>query len=171
MILEAVEQTEEVVEKSKEFWELVKDYLTPQTLTAITSLILLCVAVLKLVSVVSNLKKQNAMTMDNLLERLKGVVQDVGNNQVQKAILELINPLELKIDALQPVLEVFSKILALSQENSPESRLAILDLIEQLGNLKDVKLIETTKETIVTKEEEKAEVKKELEEIANLPVE
>ena len=59
---------------------------------------------------------------------------------------------------IKDVLETFAKILALSQENTPESRVAILELIQRLGNNTNG-MIETIKETINTQEKEKEEKK------------
>ena len=61
-----------------------------------------------------------------------------------------------QVGDITPVLNSFAKILALSQENTPESRLAILELIQSIGNV-STKIIENAKTEVENqiKEEQK----------------
>ena len=66
------------------------------------------------------------------------------------------------------VLAIFSKIIALGQENTPESRVAILNLIEELGTVGKETLQATEEaihEEVKAVEEHKAEVEAKLDEI------
>lgn len=153
-----------------EFWETLKGYITPETITVCITLFSFLVALLKLVSVVKDLKTQKAMTMENLMKNLS--VQNTEEFEKEKQDL-----MKVIMDLIQPLLkysEVMAKVLALSQENTPESRVAILELIQSLGTI-DANLIEQAK-TLVAKQEVEKEEKKQakieqLEAIENKPVE
>lgn len=154
-----------------EFWNYVKDYLTPQTITVITTVIMFLVAILKLISMVKTLNKQKAMTMDNL----KSALEEQNANEIAKAVVEVTMPIVEQINKILPYLNTFSKILALSQENTPESRVAILNLIEQMGKEENEILVNTAKKVISTQVEEdkkrKEEQNKKLDKIIEKPVE
>ena len=153
-----------------EFWETLKGYITPETITVCITVFSFLVALLKLVSVVKDLKTQKAMTMENLMKNLS--VQNTEEFEKEKQDL-----IKVTMDLIQPLLkysEVMAKVLALSQENTPESRVAILELIQSLGTI-DANLIEQAK-TLVAKQEVEKEEKKQakieqLEAIENKPVE
>lgn len=154
-----------------EFWNYVKEYLTPETVTVITTMIMFLVAILRLVSMVKTLNKQKAMTMENL----KDVLKAQNEEEVQKAIISVTTPIIEEVNTIKPYLNTFSKILALSQENTPESRVAILNLIEQMGQTDNSALVNTAKDIIATQVEEdkkkKEEQNKKLDEIIDKPVE
>lgn len=153
-----------------EFWEALKEYLTPQTVVTITAVLSFLVALLKLVSVVKTLNKQKAMTMDNLLKALNSQ----NEQEFNKEKIELIALIEGLIKPLINYSQVFAKILALSQENTPESRVAILNLIQEMGEL-NPQLLEEAKKVIeaeVEKEEtKKATMLNELQKIESKPIE
>ena len=153
-----------------EFWEALKGYMTPETITVITTVVLFLVALLKLVSVVKNLKEQHALTMDNLLQLLSAQ----NKTEFETAKLELNQSVTSLIEPIIPYFKTFAKILALSQENTPESRTAILNLIEELGTI-DANLLAEAKKVInievQTEALKKAETLKQLEQIENKPVE
>lgn len=153
-----------------EFWEALKEYLTPQTVVTITAVLSFLVALLKLVSVVKTLNKQKAMTMDNLLKALNSQ----NEQEFNKEKIELIALIEGLIKPLINYSQVFAKILALSQENTPESRVAILNLIQEMGEL-NPQLLEEAKK-VIEAEVEKEETKKvamlnELQKIESKPIE
>lgn len=153
-----------------EFWETLQGYLTPETITVCITVISFLVALLKLISVVIDLKKQNNMTMEKLLKVLKSQNEDEYSKEKEDLVKSLI-------DLIQPLInysEVMTKVLALSQENTPESRIAILDLIKTLGAI-DNNIIDKAKVVIedekTAKEEKKQAMVEQLEAIENKPVE
>lgn len=154
-----------------EFWNYVKDYLTPQTVTVITTVIMFLVAILKLISMVKTLNKQKAMTIDNL----KSALEEQNEKEIEKAVVEVTMPIIEQINKILPYLNTFSKILALSQENTPESRVAILNLIEQMGKEENEILVNAAKKVISAQVEEdkkrKEEQTKKLDAIIEKPVE
>ena len=153
-----------------EFWETLKGYITPETITVRITVFSFLVALLKLVSVVKDEKTRKIMTMENLLKNLS--IQNAEEYEKEKdALMKLIVSL---ITPLIQYSEAMAKVLALSQENTPESRVAILDIIQSLGVI-DKNLIEQAKtvvsEEVTTKEEKKKVVVEQLQAIENKPVE
>lgn len=153
-----------------EFWETLKGYITPETITTCITVFTFLVALLKMVSVITDLKKQKAMTMENLLKNLS--IQNAEEYEKEKQELT-----KLVVSLITPLVEysqAMAKVLALSQENTPESRVAILDIIQSLGVI-DKNLIEQAKtvvsEEVEAKEEKKQAIVEQLEQIENKPVE
>ena len=153
-----------------EFWETLKGYITPETITVCITVFSFLVALLKLVSVVKDLKTQKAMTMEKLLNILTS--QNAEEFEKEKQDL-----MKVIIDIIQPLLkysEVMAKVLALSQENTPESRVAILEIVQSLGTI-DKDLVEKAKNVVVNetiaKEEKKKVVVEQLTAIENKPIE
>lgn len=153
-----------------EFWETLKGYITPETITVCITLFSFLVALLKMVSVIKDLKTQKAMTMENLLR----ILTSQNAEEFAKEKEELKQSVSNVIQPLIPYFETMAKVMALSQENTPESRIAILDLIKGLG-LINASLIDQAKEVVnqevLAEEEKKQTMVNELEEIQNKPVE
>lgn len=153
-----------------EFWETLKGYITPETITTCITVFTFLVALLKMVSVIIDLKKQNAMTMEKLLKNLS--IQNAEEYEKEKDAI--INALITLIKPLIDYSEAMAKVLALSQENTPESRVAILEIIQSLGMI-DKNLIEQAKtivdKEVTTNEEKKQAMVEQLEAIENKPVE
>lgn len=153
-----------------EFWETLKGYITPETITTCITVFTFLVALLKMVSVIIDLKKQNAMTMEKLLKNLS--IQNAEEYEKEKDAI--INALITLIKPLIEYSEAMAKVLALSQENTPESRVAILEVIQSLGMI-DKNLIEQAKtivdKEVTTNEEKKQAMVEQLEAIENKPVE
>ena len=141
-----------------EFWNLCKEWLTPQTITVITTVIMFLVAILKLISMVKTLNKQKALTMDNLLAALEKQNKD----EINKALVEITQPILETVKSIIPYLMTFSKILALSQENTPESRVAILNLLSEMNKTDNDALIEAAKEIIEAQTKAEQEKKEKL---------
>ena len=158
----------------KEFWELLKTYMTPQTITTITAVLMFLVATLKLVSMVKTLNKQKAMTMENLKAVLLDALKSQNEEEINKAMNEIVKPIAKQVNEMTPVLQTFAKILALSQENTPTSRVAILELLEKTGKTDKELIVEAKQEInnqVITEENKKQETLEKLEAIENKPVE
>lgn len=153
-----------------EFWETLKGYITPETITVCVTVFSFLVALLKMVSTIKDLKTQKAMTLENVLQNLS--IQNAEEFSKEKdvlvsTIIELITPLIEYSEAM-------AKVLALSQENTPESRVAILEIVQSLGTI-DKDLVEKAKNVVVnetiSKEEKKKVVVEQLKAIENKPIE
>lgn len=94
--------------------------------------------------------------------------------EIEKAINDVVTPIINTVNEINPYLQTFAKILALSQENTATSRLAILELIEKMGTV-DEQTISDAKESVETEvkneQEKKQETLAKLESVENKPVE
>lgn len=146
-------------EDEKGFWELLKDYFSAETIAVIVSLVSLVIGLLKAVSVIKNLKVDKALTLEKVREELSKQLSNETKEQLNTAMVELTKPIAEQVANMTPTLETFSKVLALSQENTPTSRLAILELLSNVKQV-DVEIVENAKEEVKAQVEEE-EIKKE----------
>lgn len=169
---EDVQEVVEEINENKGFWETVQEkVLTPETMALITLIIGVVASLLKALGSIKALKIKNELTLANVQETLQNALKEQTEQELSKAIEDLTKPLAKEVNNMKPVLDTFAKVLALSQENTPNSKLAILELLSQLGN---VELIEEAKQEVVTQEQEKIEKKEQvLEELKKIemPVE
>ena len=109
------------------------------------------------------LKKSKNETLANVKEAILKEVDTSVDTQIQEQIKPVLNDVLKALDNSRELQGVISKIIALSQENSPASRLAILDCIASIGVV-NKEVIEEAKESIkeeVASEEKKIEEAKE----------
>ena len=148
-----------VIEENKEKIEdKLSEWFSPQVVALIMSLLGYIGTILGLASSLKKLKKEKNLTAQDVKEQVCAELEKVVSKQVVEKVAVYFDSAEKMQKEIKDVLETFAKILALSQENTPESRVAILELIQRLGNNTNG-MIETIKETINTQEKEKEEKK------------
>lgn len=153
--------TPDVPEEGEAFdWEAwLAELVSPQTLATFTAIVGALVSILKMVATTKRLAKEKAVTAE----------------EVSKAVLEAIGkqvPAEIKaeMDKYAPLVEsscekfdrtaaALSKIAVLSQQNTPEAKLAILSLVQELGSVGN-ETIEEAKKAIEAKAAEEREAEK-----------
>lgn len=160
-----VEQSSVEIEENEEnekfdFGEWLEKNFTAEMITTIMSVLTSLAVVLKLASSLKDLAKKKAMTTEEVCNKVVEILETTNKESVLKSINDIVKPLEDKVGNITPVLNSFSKILALSQENTPESRLAILELIQSIGNISN-KVVEDAKTEIVNQIEEEQKENKE----------
>ncbi len=136
-----------------DFGKWMEEHFTAQTITTITSVLTMLAVVLKLVSYTKSLAKEKNTTMEDVKTQVIEILNTTNKESVEKSINDLVAPLEKEVGSITPVLNAFAKILALSQENTPESRIAILELIQELGNVSG-NIVEKAKEEVNKQVEE-----------------
>lgn len=146
-----------VEEEPKDFGEWIKSIFTPEVIASIVTALTAAAALLKLASsakvFAKSKKKDEAEIMDQVERGIKA--------GVEKAMKEVIAPLEEKVQRISPALDTFSKVLALSHDNSPEAKLAILDLLQKIGGKETKEIAQTAKAEVVKQaEESKAKTEK-----------
>lgn len=139
--------------ESFDFGKWMEEHFTAQTITTITSVLTMLAVVLKLVSYTKSLAKEKNTTMEDVKAQVIEILNTTNKESVEKSINDLVAPLEKEVGSITPVLNAFAKILALSQENTPESRIAILELIQELGNVSG-NIVEKAKEEVNKQVEE-----------------
>lgn len=154
-----VSTKEEVVAKEEWDWkEWLSGWVSPQTLTTLVAIAGALATVLKMASSIKELSGKNQLTIKNIIEAL--------HKELPEEAKEVLAPYMDKIiqseETIVKVMEVFAKVLALSQDNSPEARIAILSAIQELGMVQN-SVIEEAKKTIEDKvaSEKKKEEEKE----------
>ena len=134
------------VEDEKEPFDISK-WLTPTLIAAITQVVTVLTVVIKLANDLKNLRKENHFSAQEMYNGVKAVIEPEVKKGVEKATVELLEPLYVKVDEITPILEVLVKMMVLLQEDTPESRLAALDLIGELGRV-SAQQIEKSKKVI-----------------------
>lgn len=154
-------ENEEII--SFDWVEWAKGWFSPQTLTTLASVLTCVGVVVKCVGEIRRLAKDKQLTIEK--------IQSLVLNQMKESLpedvaVEFEKYLPSLVDYAQKsneILNAFAKILALSQENTAESRLAILELIEKMGVVSD-DLVKKAKEEVKAQQEKaqkKAEEQKE----------
>lgn len=157
-----VKEPETPTEDNKFDWqEWAKEFLSPQVITTITTLLAFLATIIKLAYSLKDLKKKNQLTIeavnDLVINEMKKVMPEEISSNIGKYMPEIVAYEKKSND----IMIAFSKILALAQENTPEARTAILNIIQELGILNNA-TIDSAKETIAKQEETKKaeEIKK-----------
>ena len=147
------------IKEEKNFITWLHKNVSAQTITTCTAIISMLIACLNLLTRLKKMSKEKATSIQDVCDRVTELLDEKTTEDNKKLILPLVN----KVNQHNNVLDKFAKILALSQENSVESRIAILNLIQELGNV-DEKVILQTKDNI---EEEQKKIEEKKEEVIN----
>lgn len=155
-------ETQEVVEESEEFdWnEWLGQWFSPSQIAMIMSWVAYAGTILGLVVRLRQLAKSKNTTAEDV----KKLVLEEIENSINKQVADQIKPYLDGVVKVQKntneVMQVLAKVLALSQVNDAQSRLAILECIASLGVV-DKELLEEAKTTIKETEQAKEETKEE----------
>lgn len=152
--------------KSMETW--LQMYLPATAVTAIMLAITLAVVAFRVIAFAKKLKKSKDANADEIADKVLTIIKDNFKDMADDTIKDLSE----KVTEIKPILDTFAKILALSQDSSPEAKVAILNLISTLGISDEAtKQAEDSKKEVEAKAEEekksKEEAVKELTEIAS----
>lgn len=113
----------------EEVENILKEYFSAEKVAMYMSWLAYIGTIIGLVVNINKLKKQGQFNLKDATKILNDKVAEEVAANTEKFMPNLIKTQE----ATNNILKSFSKILALSQENTPESRVAILNIIEQLG--------------------------------------
>ena len=167
------EQKEEVTETQKEETkneskDWAKEIFSPSNIAMYFTWLAYIVTIIGLAANIKRLRQSNNLTLKNVSTDVKKVL----NADIQASVTEMFDKYLPTLVAAQEksnkIMSIFAKILALSQENTPESRIAILDLIKELGVVEQ-ELVTTAKQIVEDGqkaiEEHKESMNKQLDEI------
>lgn len=143
-------------------WDaFVKQYLTADKVAMYMSWVAYIGTIIGLVANINKLKKANNLTLKSVSDEVKKELRDNIGKEVKEQTERFLPSILATQEKTNEILKAFSKMMALSQQNTPESRVAILELIESLGTLgkevtesaktaidEEVKAIEEHKEKI-----------------------
>lgn len=140
-------------ETKNEIKEWLSKFFEPQQVAMIMTWITYIGTIIGLIAKCYSLAKQKTLTADNvkeaILEKLGDKVDEAVANQLASSLVSITKMVKNQNETLA----LLTKVMALSQENTPESRVAILDLISRLGVI-DNSEIQEIKETINKQVEE-----------------
>lgn len=124
-------EVEQPVEENpvEEVESILKEYFSAEKVAMYMSWLAYIGTIIGLVVNINKLKRQGQFNLKDATKLLNDKVAEEVAANTEKFMPNLIKTQE----ATNNILKSFSKILALSQENTPESRVAILNIIEQLG--------------------------------------
>lgn len=160
------QQVEEVKEDAVNEW--FKEFFSAEKVAMYISWIAYIGTIIGLVAKVKQLKQSNNLTLKNVSDEVLGKIDGSVAKEVAERFEKYLPNILATQEKTNEIMSIFAKILALSQENTPESRIAILDLIGQLG-IVGKEVVEASKEiveeTVQAIEEHKEEVNNNLDEI------
>ena len=134
--------------------EWAKEWLSPQVLTTVTAVLTALVAVLKMVASLKSMAKNKQLTIDGVNEIVVSNLKECVSKEVADRIDAYMPEIIAYEKKSSDIMIAFSKILALAQENTPEARKAILEVIQELGVINNT-AVESAKKTIEKQEEAK----------------
>ena len=158
----------DIISNEEEFdiGEWLSNIFTKEFIANLGSIGVSLLAVLKVAKDNKILGSQKITTPKEIAEMVKQELE----KQEYSNFENYVEPLKELVNTSINSSKTLAKIISLTIENTPQSRLAILELIESLGAV-DKEVIEASKEKIneevVKQEEKKAETIKELDEISN----
>lgn len=155
-------------EETSELTDWVKDYFNADKVAMYMSWVAYIGTIIGLVANINKLKKANNLTLQNVSDNVKKQLEDTVGKEVKDQVERFLPALVSTQEKTNELLKMFTKIQALAQENTPESRVAILELIEQMGAIgKDItdNAKDLIKEEVRVIQEKRVEVENKLDEI------
>lgn len=150
--------------------EWAKGWLSPQTLTTIASVLTCVGVVVKCVGEIRRLAKDKQLTIEKIQSLVLNQMKESLPEDVAAEFEKYLPSLVEYAQKSNEILNAFAKILALSQENTAESRLAILELIEKMGVMSD-DLVEKAKEEVKAQQEDEQKKAEEQKKAVNSVIE
>ena len=126
-------------EETSELKDWVKDYFSADKVAMYMSWVAYIGTIIGLVANINKLKKANNLTLQNVSDKVQKQLEDTVGKEVKEQVERFLPALVSTQEKTNELLKMFTKIQALAQENTPESRVAILELIEEMGAIgKDI---------------------------------
>lgn len=154
------ETTTEEVESEKINWqEWLEKWFSPQQITLITTIATMVGTIIGLAVKLKNLVKKDNATQEEVVKLIKSELGKVLSDEVKPTLEKLGD----EISKNKELNKFLVEIVALAQDDTPKSRIAILELVAKLGVLDDetIKLAKESIEEEAKEEEEKKEQAKE----------
>lgn len=126
-----------------------EQWFTPEQVAMIMTWLTYITTIITLFYKFYRMAKDKNLTNENVKNLIMAELGDKVDKSVKEQITAIAIPLLQTSKNQEEVLKVLTKVMALSQENTPESRVAILNCISTLGVI-DKQVVEQAKETINT---------------------
>ena len=148
----------DVVDEVKEWFD---KFFSPQMVAMYMSWLAYIGTIIGLVTNIKKLKQSNNLTLKNVSDEVKKVLAETISKEVAEKFDTILPNMQSTQEKTNQIMSIFAKILALSQENTPESRVAILNLIEELGVVSK-EVVDNAKDIVKTGKELAEKTKDEL---------
>lgn len=152
----------EVVETENGWEKFVNRYLNAEKVALYLSWMAYIGTIIGLAANIKKLRATNNLTLKNVSDNVQEVIKTVVGKEVELQVTKFLPNVLATQEKTNDILKIFSKVLALSQENTPESRVAILQLVEELGTA-GKEVIDNAKEIIKEEVELNTKHKEEIE--------
>lgn len=153
--------TPEVKDDMQFNWkEWAKEFLSPQVLTTIITLVSFLATIIKLATSLKSAIHDKKVTIDEINSLVLGEIKKDLPVEIASQIDNYMPKILEMEKKNNDIMIIFSKILAESQKGDAQSRIAILSLLEQL-TLVDHDTIENAKQVVNRQEETKAKKEEE----------
>lgn len=164
-VVEVEEQNEVIENNEDEKIDIIGEYFNADKVAMYMSWVAYIGTIIGLVVNFNKLKRSSNLTLKDAKNEFTQVLEDKIGVEVSEKINQFLPKILDTQEKTKNIMSIFAKVLALSQENTPESRVAILNLIQELGvvgqevvnNVKDVIDLE-----VKTAKEEKEKVDEKL---------
>lgn len=156
-----VEPPTQEKQEETEFYlkEWLAQWLTPQQVAMVMTWVAYAGTIIGLIVKLAQLAKMKSLSNENVKDLIMKELGNKVDKSVQDNLATSIVAINKTIQRQNEVLALLAKVSALSQENTPESRVAILELISRLGVV-DKEDIDKAKETIKEEVKTKREIEK-----------
>lgn len=163
-----VASAEEVapIEEEFSFVQWLKDNITIERVTTGISVVISTI----LSVVVAKITKALGLSKDVNTKHIVSTVESAVNEKVGEGLKQVVEPIKIEYQKVINEVHTLVKGMALLQDNTPQSKLAMYDLIEKTGVV-ETEIIEQCKadvqEQIIVEEQKKEEKKEALKDIVN----
>ena len=120
---------EENVEEVEEVDAWFNEFFSADKVAMYISWIAYIATILGLVANVKKLKGENNLTLKNVSDDVVSKIDESVAKQVAERFEKYLPSILASQEKTNEIISIFAKILALSQENTPESKVAILNLL------------------------------------------
>lgn len=157
----------EIIDDAKEgLEEFLGNWFTADKVAMIMSWITYACTLIVLAVKLRNAIKDKSLTITDVKDAVLQAVDGKVDEAIKEKMGEYLDKAEASQESVKKVLDAFAKILALSQDGSAESRVAILEVLSQLGSV-DEKTIKEAKKSVEEDKASKESTKEALEEVAS----
>lgn len=146
--------------------ELLGNWFTADKVAMIMSWVTYACTLIVLAVKLKGAIKDKTLTISDVKDAVLEAVDGKVDSAIKDKMGEYLDKAEASQEATKKVLDAFAKILALSQDGSAESRVAILDVLTQLGSV-DQKTIAEAKQSVEDGKASEEATKEALERIAS----
>jgi hypothetical protein len=148
--------------------EILNEWFGPEKIAMYLTWIAYISTIVGFAANIKKLKKTNNLTLKNVSDDLKKLLKNEISISVSEQNDKYLPQILETQQKMQSIICDFAKVLALSQENTPESRVAILEIISNLGVV-SAETIESSKkiieEEVKSAEEQSERIDSQLDEI------